>query len=260
MKRLTCWLVTAVLALGVVAASAAPAWADEGEKPEGKKHEKKVRLDQVPAAAREAILKEAGKNTIKEIEEETENGRTLYEAEWEVEGKETEVTVTPDGKIVAREVELTLKEVPRAVRRTIRKEAAGSKVKEVEAETRNGRTVYEAEWREGDKEIEIKVAPDGKLLAREVEEDDDDDADDNGDDDDDDGEKDVTLDQVPAAVKATILKEAAGSKVEEIEAETRGGRTVYEAEWHEGGKEIEIKVAPDGKLLKREVEDDDDDD
>ena len=76
----------------------------------------------------------------------------------------------------------------------------------------------------------------------------------------DDGEKEVTIDQVPAAVKATILREAAGNEIEEIEVETEDGKTVYEAEWHEGGKEIEIEVAEDGTLLKKEIDDDDDDD
>jgi len=73
-------------------------------------------------------------------------------------------------------------------------------------------------------------------------------------------EKKVTIDQVPEAVRATILKEAGKNKIEEIEEETKNGVTVYEAEWHEGGKEVEIKVAADGKLLKKEIEDDDEDD
>lgn len=73
-------------------------------------------------------------------------------------------------------------------------------------------------------------------------------------------EEKVTIGQVPAAVKATILREAKGAKIEEIEKETKKGKTVYEAEFVVDGKEIEIKVAPDGKLLSREVEEDDDDD
>ena len=74
-------------------------------------------------------------------------------------------------------------------------------------------------------------------------------------------EKDVTIDQVPAAVKATILKKAGDNKIDEIEEVSIDGKVVYyEAEWHADGKEIEIEVAPDGKLLGKEVEDDDDDD
>ena len=71
-------------------------------------------------------------------------------------------------------------------------------------------------------------------------------------------ERDVTIDQVPAAVKATILKEAGDNTITEIEEETKDGVTVYEAEWlNADGKEVEIKVAADGTLLKTEIDDDD---
>ena len=96
------------------------------------------------------------------------------------------------------------------------------------------------------------------LLGKEVENEDDDDVDDE-DDDNLRSEQNVILGQVPAAVRATILREAGEHKIEEIEKETRNGRAVYEAEWQVGGKEIEITVAPDGELLGREVEEDDDD-
>jgi len=72
-------------------------------------------------------------------------------------------------------------------------------------------------------------------------------------------EEKVTIDQVPAAVKATILKEAGDHKITEIEKETKDGKTIYEAEWIADGKEIEIKVAEDGTLLSKETEDADDD-
>jgi len=72
-------------------------------------------------------------------------------------------------------------------------------------------------------------------------------------------ERDVTIDEVPEAVKATILKEAGDNTITEIEEETKGGVTTYEAEWRTAdGKEVEIKVAADGTLLGKEIEDDDD--
>jgi len=67
-------------------------------------------------------------------------------------------------------------------------------------------------------------------------------------------EEKVTLDQVPAAVKATILKEAADGKVGDVEREVKGGKTVYEADVEKDGKEFELKVAEDGTLLARKAE------
>jgi len=63
----------------------------------------------------------------------------------------------------------------------------------------------------------------------------------------------ITMDQLPAAVRATIEKEAAGGKVEEVEKETEHGATFYEAEIVKKGKGSYVHVAEDGKVLKRET-------
>ena len=68
---------------------------------------------------------------------------------------------------------------------------------------------------------------------------------------------------VPPAVQKTITDNAGGGKIEEIEKETETQKvrilhfdgsktvTVYEAEVEKpDGKEIEIKVSEDGKLIK----------
>jgi hypothetical protein len=75
-------------------------------------------------------------------------------------------------------------------------------------------------------------------------------------------EEKITLDQCPAPVQDTIKKEAAGGTIREIEKETKGDVTIYEAEIVKDGKTVEIEVAADGKLLKSKVEDgkDEDDD
>ena len=240
--------VTVVLAIGMLLAAAAPGWAGK---------EARVTLDAVPAAVKATILKEAGGAPIKEIEKETEDGKVVFEAEFVRDGKKTEVKVDAAGKLLSTEVEISLDDVPAAVKATILKAAGGAKITEVEKETANGVTTYEAEFVADGKEVEITVGADGKLLKKEAEDDDDGD---DVDDDDDEDEEEVSIDQVPAAVKATILREAKGAAIKEIEKETKDGKTVYEAEFVAGGKEIEIKVSADGTLLKREVEDDDDDD
>lgn len=70
----------------------------------------------------------------------------------------------------------------------------------------------------------------------------------------------VTLEQLPPAVRKTIEKEAGGNKIEEIEKETENGKTVYEAEVTIDGKEWEIEVAEDGKLISKAEDKEDDDD
>ena len=64
----------------------------------------------------------------------------------------------------------------------------------------------------------------------------------------------VPFEQVPAPVKETIQKHVQDGKLDSIEKETEKGKpTVYEVEYTtKDGKEFELKIAEDGKLLAKE--------
>jgi uncharacterized membrane protein YkoI len=66
--------------------------------------------------------------------------------------------------------------------------------------------------------------------------------------------------RIKALSLSTILAEAKGRTIDEIEMETEDGRTIYEAEVIMDGQETDIKVAADGTLLGKEVESEGDDD
>lgn len=80
----------------------------------------------------------------------------------------------------AKEEKVKLSDCPAAVQKTIKEQAEGGKILEIEKETKkDGSVVYEAEIKKSDgKKIEIEVAEDGKLLDTEVEDDEDDKEDD----------------------------------------------------------------------------------
>jgi len=68
----------------------------------------------------------------------------------------------------------------------------------------------------------------------------------------------VTMDQLPAPVKATLMKEAGNGKVEEIDKETENGRTIYEADVMLDGKKWEIKIDQDGQLIRKALDEEKD--
>lgn len=157
-------------------------------------------------------------------------------------------------QVLDSEKALTIDQVPAAVKATILAQANGATIQEIEMETKDGKTVYEAEVIINGQEVDIVVAPDGTLIGKETEDNDD------GDDEEGGIEEIVTLDDVPAAAKETILKEAAGAEIVEVVKEIEDGRTVYEAEVIIDGHEVDIVVAPDGTSLGKEVEDEDEND
>ena len=64
----------------------------------------------------------------------------------------------------------------------------------------------------------------------------------------------VTMNDVPAAVRASLEHESVGGKVTEIERETKDGKTVYSADIELSGVTWDITVAEDGKVLSKEKE------
>ena len=66
-------------------------------------------------------------------------------------------------------------------------------------------------------------------------------------------EQNVTLDQIPAPVRATIKRESAGGVVEEIQKETQQGEIKYEVDLVVGGQKIDLEIAEDGSILERKT-------
>lgn len=247
MKRRRWKLVGLVVLVGVMVCAVTYA---------GKCKKKKVCLPDAVKAAISALYPEA---VIEEAKVEKE-GLKVYEIELKLNGQEFEVTVAPDGTIIETESEVAVDGLPDAVKAAILKAAGGAEIEEVMEEVtywvvtlkklETPETTYEAELIKDGKEIEIEVAADGTILEQKVKDDDEDDED----------EEEVLINQVPAAVKATILEEAQGGTIKEIERETKDGKTIYEAEVIINGEEVEIEVAADGTLLSKKVEDADDED
>jgi len=71
-------------------------------------------------------------------------------------------------------------------------------------------------------------------------------------------EQNVSLDQVPPPVKATIERESAGGQVTVISQTTERGEAAYAVKIAKGGQNMTMYVKSDGTVLERGGADDDD--
>jgi uncharacterized membrane protein YkoI len=67
-------------------------------------------------------------------------------------------------------------------------------------------------------------------------------------------EKVVSLDQIPAAARSGLLREAAGAPIQKVEQETEQGKPVYEGLVQKGNEKVGIVVDADGKLVGKHSE------
>ena len=68
-------------------------------------------------------------------------------------------------------------------------------------------------------------------------------------------EQKIKFTDAPAAVQKTLTEEAKGAKIENVDKETDDGKTIYEADVMINGKNYEIKVAEDGTLIQKKLDD-----
>jgi uncharacterized membrane protein YkoI len=70
-------------------------------------------------------------------------------------------------------------------------------------------------------------------------------------------EHEIETSAIPANVKKTLGSEFAGFKIEGSEISETAGGSVYEIKLEKGETEMEVTISPDGKLVKKEVKEED---
>jgi hypothetical protein len=133
---------------------------------------------------------------------------------------------------IAQEKEIKRSELPPAVEKTVAAQSARATIKGFSKEVEKGQTYYEAEMLVNGHSKDILMDATGAIV--EVEEE-------------------VTLDALPAEVKAGLQAKAGKGKLVTVESITKKDKLVaYEAKVTKGGKRIEVQVGPDGKPLDHE--------
>lgn len=130
--------------------------------------EKKLQKSDLPAAVQKTADEQSKGATVKGYSSEKEDGKTIYEVQLTVNGKNRDVSIDATGVVIEIEDAVEMSSLPAAVQDGLKKKAGTGKIISVEALTKKGKLVaYEAVVQEGTKKHEVQVGPDGKPLAHE---------------------------------------------------------------------------------------------
>jgi len=126
----------------------------------------------------------------------------------------------------AEDKKLAMKDLPPAVQKTVEAETKGAEVKSISKEVEKGVTQFEVETMVNGKHRDFEVDVNGKLLVVEEE---------------------ISIDAIPAAAKAAILKKVGDGKLELVETFKKGSETQYEISYTtKKGKKEEALFKADG--------------
>jgi len=139
--------------------------------------------------------------------------------------------------------DISLSEVPAAVRATIERELKDAEIDDLERDRDDGKIVYEIDAKgDNDNDIKLKIAEDGTVLEL---------------------EKEMNGEKLPAVILEAVKKSVGEIYIDDVEKRVRKGReTFYRIRGDTDDLEIELKVGEDGTILDKDVKryDDDDDD
>lgn len=129
--------------------------------------------------------------------------------------------------------EVKLEDVPSAAQAAIQSHTSGGTIKKITCEKEEGKHFYKVEYKKDDREFELQIDDDGKVLET---------------------EEILAMEDLPPAVLETVKTESAGGEIKELALETEDDKTFYEVEFEKDGKEHEVKINADGTVLERETE------
>lgn len=140
--------------------------------------DKGVPVDQLPAAVKEAVKKVLGTAEAEKVKKEDEDGKTVYEVEFEVGDVDHSATVAEDGTVLEQETELATTDLSDTVKAALAKAEPKGAVKSAASVTAGGKTFVEVDLMVGDEKHEVQVTDAGEVLSNVVEKEDQDDHDD----------------------------------------------------------------------------------
>jgi uncharacterized membrane protein YkoI len=140
------------------------------------------KFNELPPAVQKTVRAQAPNAEIANVTQKTENGSQVYEVEFRNDGSpNSKVMVAADGTLVGSDmpkpagaiqrlltptgaVGTPFSALPEAVQKTITSQSPDAPIANISRQEDNGRTIYQVEFKEPDKNPAIRVAENGTLV------------------------------------------------------------------------------------------------
>ncbi len=126
--------------------------------------EETIPFSKLPKAVQKAVKKACPGGKARKCEREREHGRTQYEVKLVADGREVEIEFDASGKVLEREEDIAVSQLPEGIARRAKSLVPGGKMEDACCKTKQGKTLYEVEIQQGRTRLELKLDSTGKVL------------------------------------------------------------------------------------------------
>lgn len=130
-----------------------------------------IRLADAPPAVQDAIKKALGSHQLSMLSKEHEDGKVIYEAEYQDGTANITLSFSEDGKLLEEEREMDPAKLPAAVSNAVRSHYPDARISKAETSKTNDQLVYDVDivLKEGNSH-ELTISEDGAILKDRKEE------------------------------------------------------------------------------------------
>jgi len=184
---------------------------------------------ELPVAVQKVLRANLGNAKLRQIYRETEDEDVFYTTDVVVGGNTNTLSISDDGDWWS--LDITTEQAPAPVQQTVKRLWGSLEITDVSKTSEDGEVGYEFEGEKDGRQHSLTIAPDGSLVAREDE---------------------LELSLVPAVVQSKVKNQIGTGELIRIARATNEVGVSFEVEAQKGGKSLEFRVDPAGKLIEDE--------
>jgi hypothetical protein len=129
--------------------------------------DQRAKIKSLPLAVQKTVEEQSKGAKIRGLSKEVEKGKTQYELELTVDGRNRDMIIDPSGAILEVEEDVSLESLSPAVKSEVEKSIGASKLLRLESVTKGGvLTGYEASVSKAGKRSGVEMGLDGKILPK----------------------------------------------------------------------------------------------
>lgn len=116
----------------------------------------------VPVTVRDAL--KAAYAGVSHVEWDYKQAINVYEADFDVNGRDVEVKLSPAGQIIQVKEDITIASLPEVVAAAALKQLPQGRITDAEKRTVGNVVTYKVEVEQGEKDVDVVLSADGKVL------------------------------------------------------------------------------------------------
>jgi uncharacterized membrane protein YkoI len=187
-------------------------------------------LATLPPAAQNVARTQMG--SAWSIEKKLLNGHLVFEICGKNNGREAELTITPEGQVISSGHEINLAEVPPALQGGIRKYSANTKLESIICQVEGDATTYRLDLKKGTRDCSIELDQDGNLLNEEIA---------------------LGITELPAAAQKTVRDEVGPGRLLSLKQVIENGDVSFSIAAIKDDKPLDFLVGTNGDLAELEM-------